>query len=53
MAKKSSKPELSASKLSDAERHKRFVDMAKEVGGSEKPEDFDNAFKKVSKTNKS
>lgn len=45
----SSKPKRSA-KLSDAERHKRFVDMAKEVGASEKPEDFDRAFKKVAKT---
>ena len=34
-------------KLSDAERHKRFVDMAKEVGASEKPEDFERAFKKI------
>jgi hypothetical protein len=34
-------------KLTDAERHKRFVDMAREVGGSENPEDFDRAFKKV------
>lgn len=34
-------------KLTDAERHKRFVDMAKEVIASEKPEDFEAAFKKV------
>ncbi len=36
-----------APKLTDAERHKRFVDMAKEVEASEKPDDFDRAFKKV------
>ncbi len=36
-----------APKLTDAERHKRFVDMAKEVEASEKSEDFDAAFKKV------
>jgi hypothetical protein len=36
-------------KLTDAERHKRFVDMAKEVAASEKPEDFDKAFKKIVK----
>lgn len=36
-------------KLTDAERHKRFVETAKEVGASEKPEDFDKAFKKVTK----
>jgi hypothetical protein len=34
-------------KLSDAERHKRFVDMAHEVEASENPKDFDEAFKKV------
>jgi len=34
-------------KLTDAERHARFKDMAREVGASEKPEDFDNAFKAV------
>lgn len=37
------------SKLTDADRHKRFVAMAKEVGASDKPEDFDRAFKKVTK----
>lgn len=35
------------SKLTDAERHKRFLDMAKEVEASEQKEDFDKAFKKV------
>ena len=39
---KASKP-----KLTDAERHKRFVDMAREVDASESPEDFDKAFKRV------
>jgi hypothetical protein len=34
-------------KLTDAERHKRFVQMAHEVGASKKPGDFDKAFKKV------
>ena len=36
-------------KLTDAERHKRFVDMAKEVEASEKPQDFDRAFEAVAK----
>ena len=36
-------------KLTDAERHQRFKDMAKEVGASEKPSDFDKAFKTVTK----
>lgn len=36
-------------KLKDTERHKRFVEMAKEVGASEKPEDFEKAFKQVAR----
>jgi hypothetical protein len=40
-------------KLSDAERHARFVEMAKEVGASDKPEDFDQAFKAVTSKPKS
>lgn len=43
------KPTDKKPKPTDAERHKRFVDMAKEVEASEKPEDFDKAFKKVTK----
>ena len=34
-------------KLTDADRHKRFVDMAREVGASDDPKAFDKAFKKV------
>jgi hypothetical protein len=34
-------------KLTDAERHKRFVKMAHEVGASDDPKDFDRAFNKV------
>ena len=34
-------------KLTDAERHKRFVDMAHEVEADESPEAFDLAFAKV------
>jgi len=34
-------------KLTDHERHERFVDMAHEVEASEDPKDFDKAFKKV------
>jgi hypothetical protein len=34
-------------KLTDAERHKRFVDMAHEVQADESPEAFDRAFEKV------
>jgi hypothetical protein len=34
-------------KLTDTERHKRLVAMARQVGASDKAEDFDKAFKKV------
>jgi hypothetical protein len=34
-------------KLTDTERHKRFVDMAREVEASNDPKDFEKAFKKV------
>jgi hypothetical protein len=43
MTSKSKKPP----KLTDAERHARFVEMAKEVGASEDPKDFERAFEKV------
>lgn len=33
--------------LTDAERHQRFVDMAREVQASDKPKDFEKAFKAV------
>lgn len=36
-------------KLTDAERHKRFVDMANEVSASVESEAFDRAFKAVAK----
>jgi len=34
-------------KLTDAERHKRFLETAREVEASEDPKDFDRAFDKV------
>jgi hypothetical protein len=34
-------------KLTDAERHGRFKDMAREVGASEDPKDFEKAFGRV------
>lgn len=36
-------------KLTDAERHKRFVAMAREVGASESARSFDIAFSRVAK----
>lgn len=43
----SARKSQSTRKLTDAERHKRFVDMAREVGASDNPKDFDKAFRKV------
>jgi hypothetical protein len=37
-------------KLTDAERHERFVAMAKEVGATEEAPGFDDAIKKVAST---
>lgn len=34
-------------KLTDAERHKRFVDMAHEIKADESQEAFDRAFEKI------
>ena len=34
-------------KLTDAERHARFVDTARKIGASEDPTDFEKAFKNV------
>jgi hypothetical protein len=34
-------------KLTNKERHKRFVDMAHEVEADESPETFDRAFQKI------
>jgi hypothetical protein len=39
-------------KLTDAERHKRFLDTAREVGASDDPKDFDKAFMRVASTKK-
>ena len=40
---------VSKPKLTDAERHKRFVEMAKQVGASDNPKDFEKAFSNVTK----
>ncbi len=34
-------------KLTDTERHRRFVDMAHEIGADENPEAFDRAFESI------
>ncbi len=40
------KPKLTP-KLTDDERLERFKEMAREVGASQEPVDFDKAFEKV------
>jgi hypothetical protein len=39
-------------KLTDDERHKRFLETAKEVEASEDPKDFERAFDKVAHPHK-
>jgi hypothetical protein len=36
-------------KLTDAERHARFVALAREIQADERPDSFDKAFQKVTK----
>ena len=36
-------------KITDEERHQRFVETARDVEASDKPEDFDQAFEKIVK----
>lgn len=48
----SARKSQSARKLTDAERHKRFVEMARQVGASDKAEDFEKAFKKIASRKK-
>lgn len=44
MAKPKAKP---TPKLTDAERHARFLEVARELGASDDPKDFDKAFRAV------
>ena len=46
MPKKPSQPKRHP-KLTDTERHQRFVETAKKVGASEDIKDFDCAFEKL------
>ena len=41
------KPKRNSRELTNAERHRRFVEMAREVGASDDAKAFDKAFKKV------
>jgi hypothetical protein len=42
-------PRKPTPKLTDAERHKRFVEMAREVEASDDQQEFDAAFKEVAR----
>jgi hypothetical protein len=53
MAKAAGKPKGKAKrkpKLTNKERHKRFVDMAHEVGADESKEAFNRAFERIMPT---
>jgi hypothetical protein len=43
------KPKSKKPKLTDAERHRRFVETAREIGASEDGRAFDRAFKAITK----
>jgi hypothetical protein len=43
-------PKSKRAKLTDAERHARFVDTARKVGASENPKDFDRAFTNLTRS---
>jgi hypothetical protein len=45
-------PKSKRAKLTDAERHARFVEVARKVEASENPDDFDRAFKNISTVKK-
>jgi hypothetical protein len=45
--KKKSAPKSKRPKLTDADRHARFIETARKIGASEEVADFDRAFKKV------
>ena len=45
--------QLRPPKLTDSERHNRFVEMAKKVEASDNSEDFDKAFSRLDLTNSS
>jgi hypothetical protein len=47
-----SKSKPKAKPLTDKERHRRFVAMAAEVGASDDPKAFNQAFKKVTAKSK-
>ena len=36
-------------KLTDADRHARFVETARKVGADERPEEFDKVFTKIAR----
>lgn len=49
MAPKAKSKRAPKPKLTDAERHKRFLEMARQVGASDDPKDFEAALKRVTR----
>lgn len=49
MSKSAAKKRPVKPKLTDADRHKRFLEMARQVGASDDPKDFESALKKVTR----
>jgi hypothetical protein len=47
--KKQLKAKAKKHKLTDDERHARFIETARKVGASENPKDFDKAFNGVTR----
>ena len=47
MARRMMRKSAAKPKLTDAQRHKRFVEMAKKLEASDDAKDFEKAFKKV------
>ena len=47
------KPKTKPPKLTDAERHARFLETARQVEASDDPKDFEKAFKRVAPVPKS
>jgi hypothetical protein len=41
------KPKPKKAKLTDADRHARFVNTVRKIGASEDPEEFEKAFERV------
>jgi len=46
-AQQTARGKTAGAKLTDPERHARFVETARKLGADERPEEFDKAFMKL------